>query len=615
MTDSIKEDQGGFLCLQTSPTTLASLLGGLGILSVPPFQRAYAWKDRQVDAFLSDIDRCRCARQSGESLPHFFGAIVSCISAPRPGITRPHNILIDGQQRLATLYMFIVLLRQQFEEAKLSARANGNMEIGEVFKTRESNLRDGFEVAKDTEFSEPKFIRKLRLCEADDDFFGAMISGDSCKVERASHGRLQDAFDTIGRYFEDCLERAVDSDQRLRVLDSLYNAFIKDWSVVHLSTDDRRHANLLFRVLNTRGVRITEGELLRAKTIEAASSQLEASDLSTMSDAWDEMLGGEVFEADEALEIIYQSRTGRRSSENRIDSDYESEFFPELLETQNLTDQEARNLHSSVRTLRDKMSTLSRLGSGLPPFDESKMDAVSRSRFKALITILDQRYCLPFMLAASSLDPKRFKELSDIVERFIFRYSIMVGAPIKEADSLFREHAAMLRDDPDSYKPQILIQSLRLLIDQYADDGKFKQGLSSLKYGQGANYKIRYLLIMLEHMFRWWSNNPQGRPVCRDLTRVLDFSDMTIEHICPRNPDSTELVLARYIDTIGNLTILSDKENSALGNKPYADKKQGLANSTYDLNKEIVKNETWSVDTIEERTKRLIEISLKVFSL
>ena len=65
--------------------------------------------------------------------------------------------------------------------------------------------------------------------------------------------------------------------------------------------------------------------------------------------------------------------------------------------------------------------------------------------------------------------------------------------------------------------------------------------------------------------------------------------------------------------TIGNLTIFSPRENRAVANKSYAEKRDVLKNSNLKLNREIGENDTWAEAHVTKRTKALIKMALKIF--
>src|SRR5262245_22732812 len=87
-----------------------TLLGIAGFhWEVPEFQREFVWKDRQVNTLLLDINDAWT--QSADD--YFLGAIVWF---PQDEGLRA---VIDGQQRLTTLYLLIAALRDRVKFLKL----------------------------------------------------------------------------------------------------------------------------------------------------------------------------------------------------------------------------------------------------------------------------------------------------------------------------------------------------------------------------------------------------------------------------------------------------------------------------------------------------------------
>jgi len=67
------------------------------------------------------------------------------------------------------------------------------------------------------------------------------------------------------------------------------------------------------------------------------------------------------------------------------------------------------------------------------------------------------------------------------------------------------------------------------------------------------------------------------------------------------------------IDTIGNLTLVTQPLNSAISHGPFIDKKVELARSALILNREIVKQQVWSEVQIAERGLLLAEIAANLW--
>ncbi|MBZ7985582.1 DUF262 domain-containing protein [Campylobacter sp. Cr9] len=74
---------------------------------IPPYQRLYAWKDEQIKALLDDFKNCIEHNKNQKS--HFIGNIVVSENDGK-------YILIDGQQRLTTIWLVLrYLLRKNFK--------------------------------------------------------------------------------------------------------------------------------------------------------------------------------------------------------------------------------------------------------------------------------------------------------------------------------------------------------------------------------------------------------------------------------------------------------------------------------------------------------------------
>ena len=124
------------------------------------------------------------------------------------------------------------------------------------------------------------------------------------------------------------------------------------------------------------------------------------------------------------------------------------------------------------------------------------------------------------------------------------------------------------------------------------------------------------MLITLEQFHRWSTDNPQGgKPICRNLTRVIDFSATTLEHIEARNARIKTPELQPHLDKIGNLTILSGPENDRQANRTFEEKRPLFRETGYGINMEIAELQQWNLDSYEHRTDQLVERALKTFSL
>ena len=98
-----------------------SIIDGATQFVVPVFQRDYSWNEVHCNRLLDDI--LRIAHDSTER-GHFIGSLVYILAADSaPGFTR--WLLIDGQQRLTTLTLLLIALRDHIISTGWTAIADG----------------------------------------------------------------------------------------------------------------------------------------------------------------------------------------------------------------------------------------------------------------------------------------------------------------------------------------------------------------------------------------------------------------------------------------------------------------------------------------------------------
>ena len=86
------------------------IIGGAKRFIIPVFQRDYSWTTHQCNQLWDDILRSSCCEEDG----HFLGSFVYVEGSARSAFSS--WLVIDGQQRLTTLTLLLVALRDHIEE-------------------------------------------------------------------------------------------------------------------------------------------------------------------------------------------------------------------------------------------------------------------------------------------------------------------------------------------------------------------------------------------------------------------------------------------------------------------------------------------------------------------
>ena len=216
-----------------------------GPLSVPPNQRAYSWKDDQIDDLLNDISWAM-EQTDADERDYFLGSIVLTTSADP---TRPW--VVDGQQRLASVTMIYAAMRDY-------CLTHGEPQIGT-------------DIAADYLYNKDKWtkIESPRLVLSDEDtlFFSRQVLAVPGSAERGqakrttdSHRRIAKAFEKITKKVTSIADTADDSFKELRRWDSFLQNNVK---VLVMTVGDESRAYQIFETLNDRGLDLAIADLLK----------------------------------------------------------------------------------------------------------------------------------------------------------------------------------------------------------------------------------------------------------------------------------------------------------------------------------------------------------------
>jgi len=92
--------------LEAGKKTISDIFNGNRILEIPFFQRAYVWGNEQWGRLLEDMEQI-----SQQNTPYFLGSVI--LKQQMTNTTKSVSdvrTLIDGQQRLTTLSIFLKTL-------------------------------------------------------------------------------------------------------------------------------------------------------------------------------------------------------------------------------------------------------------------------------------------------------------------------------------------------------------------------------------------------------------------------------------------------------------------------------------------------------------------------
>jgi len=231
--------------------------------SMPLFQRLYCWKaNKQIEQYCEDIER---AMAQDDQI--FLGAVVYQVSADvGKGVT--NIVVIDGQQRLTTLFITLIAL------AKF-AYENNWVEDAETIILQ--YLLHRLPKIKNM----PKlFPTNLDFCQMNTIL--KSITPSSPKLHKnlgKSEGDLIRAWKKLDNWIDGHLNNKDVTDKKGQ-WESIYDAIIKKMELVEIVVGDNHDANEVFDRLNDRGQKLQVVDLVRNEVFKRVSNiPSEAQDL------------------------------------------------------------------------------------------------------------------------------------------------------------------------------------------------------------------------------------------------------------------------------------------------------------------------------------------------
>ena len=171
--------------MQAQDLALHKFLTGPKQFMIPIFQRTYDWGTHHCEQLWNDIVR---VGSSDDLSGHFIGSVV-CVIDPEAQASIPSWMVIDGQQRLTTLTLFLVALCRVLKEQPDDEFEFSVEEIEEYYlKNR---------------FGKEDLRHRMRLTQRDRDTLAALIDGDTIPENRS------DSMIENFEFFKRCLNQKI----------------------------------------------------------------------------------------------------------------------------------------------------------------------------------------------------------------------------------------------------------------------------------------------------------------------------------------------------------------------------------------------------------------------
>lgn len=571
---------------------------------IPFFQRGYAWDKDQWKQLFEDIENeilndLTHNNNDLSNLEHFFSSIVvmSRNNQSLDGIQKFD--VLDGQQRLTTVYIIIGKIKKILEQridiqqAMLFAKnlqiyIENNLNFGEeddykrlkIFSSKGDRLST-YKIIFSSEPNSP-------FVALDNQFIN--YESHVVKFERWLDGRYKLA------------EKSTDD------LIILANIFLDCLKIVWIPLDnDTNNAQAIFESLNARGTPLEASELL-CNYIFRGFEHKNHQEKEELHNKYWLSTKNQVQDFDNYLKYLYsvgQSRiigTGRKiytffKKNNSIINEEQSiihlENIKKMAKFYNLIKfPERTNFDNDIKAI-------------LYNFNTTDIDSAIPFLMEILVEFNENKITKDETLLV-------LKEIMIMLIRIK-----VTGHDTKEIGSFFPSLYTKIKDG-DSLNLNKLHEVMKKF-DYLIDDDSFCNALIERGLYTTTNTSfLRMLLIEIDRSQSVFGQFP-------DYTTLN-----TIEHILPQKSltrdndgwakyleeDSHREDLTKYIHSLGNLLLLSTPANSHASDNPFEEKIKTYHRVTF-LNRDVIerynKGITWNIEAIKERSKDLAKIALDIW--
>ena len=255
--------------------TLRTLFTNNKTLSVPTYQRGYAWTNQEWEDFWNDLMEVVDENEDD----HFLGQIVI-------NKLDGQDFIVDGQQRVTTATIFLGVLRDLLE----------SLEIDKAKWYAEELQKQYIGKSGQYHFKQAALVSE---------FFSQLIQNPAYEVKEVLENAKQEsernfvkAYKYLYKRVEEKVKEYHTSDERLEFLEKLQNTFLDHLFAMKISTADETSAFVIFETLNARGRDLNSSDLLKNHLFRQAKGD------PNIQSNWERMMTPLDFNSDKATKFI-----------------------------------------------------------------------------------------------------------------------------------------------------------------------------------------------------------------------------------------------------------------------------------------------------------------------
>ena len=604
--------------MQPTYVSLVKTFGAAERLSVPLFQRPYVWnREANWEPLWQDVSDLADRVLASPDKPvrgHFLGTVVLEQVSSHIGSIATREI-IDGQQRLTTLQILLQAVRHALADVERRAVSAAD----ELVAKGASDVRKRMGALTGNAGYDDEERYKVWPTNDDRAAFTQVMDAAEAADLTGSTSRMAAAH---GFFFEEAA-RWLDRGPHLPRLLALDTALRDSLRLIVLDLDKSDEPQAIFETLNAHGTPLLPADLIKNWLLwQATGAGLGVQPLYEAHwrpfDSGHEFWRAEVGTGHAArarIDTFLQNWLTMRSRKV-VPVKHLYDLFTARMDQE----RSERGVRDIPDVMRDIQANATRFHYVSQPTGRSRFDAFLE-RLQPMAVVVFHPFLLALMARSASDDLDRDR-VGAILESYLVRRMICNldtrgygNLCIGLLDAL--GHADDTAPAGDAILAFLAQEDSKSVV--WPDDELFRRDwLRRQFYGSIRRERVVMILRAIEE--RLQRHDARAEPVLH-----FDYSKLQIEHVMPQAwqehwPVEGEEAAQRRgarVNTVGNLTLVSDKLNPSLSNAAWAatsparpGKRHGLdQHSMLRLNADLIRRETWDERAIEERATSLFEIA------
>ncbi len=542
---------------------------------IPVYQRNYVWEVKnQVKKLLDDFYELL---NKEDNYTHFLGIIIDYNAGKKNRVEEYY--VIDGQQRITTLFLLVAALRQRAKQE------NNQKAVTELDYWININFNQ----------FEGNFNPKLVLLMGDREIFNKIILGKLDDLsDEDKESKLAKAYSYIYNFFTNTVRKTP--------IWQLIDTFDK-FLLVEIPLDREDDAQQIFETINDRGSKLLATDLIRNYVLMCAG--------------------------DDKMEQVFMNTW--RPFESKFNDSKEMEMFFYYFLINQLKDSiklsevydQFRIWLDDNRTARSIEEAIDYASSYADMYNflyKTPLSSIKNEHlWKALKDFRNIKSDMPapvmmemtYLYKKGEIKEEQYIAILNLISSYLLRRAI-IGMDTSGITKFFRlilRNIVALTDDEYTNIVDVVIYCLVDMnigkATRMPNDEEIKKTLKELN--------VYDYPLALHCFFDKYENEK--------VTNPIETMNYQIEHIMPQEGEkwlqSVGLTLEEYgliVNRLGNLTLTTKHDNPRMSNNLFDYKKIILKNTaSFRLNTDVYSQSAWGPNEIEERNDVLIKEVLRLY--